>query len=135
MEVEPPSFRIVDIEAPAGLQPPLTTSNVSGSARTDPDQPAVQTVQQPGFDFAVPAAPKDKGPNVKPITGKLIFQSAGHASNPDPNTSVSTASVNVTAPKNCNLSDTMVNPNMRKVPTGVKKPTEKITLPPKIGSD
>jgi hypothetical protein len=30
-----------------------------------------------------------------------------------------------------NYSDSALNPNMRKVPSGVKKPSGKITLPPK----
>ncbi len=75
--------------------------------------------------------PNDNCPKEKSITGKLIFQSAGHSGAPDMNISGATfVNSAVPDPKN-NYSGTVPNPNLRIVPTGVKKPSKKITLPPK----
>jgi hypothetical protein len=137
MDVEPPSFRIVDIEAPGVLQSTFSAQSGCGSARPDPDPPVAPIAQHSGFDFAVPAAPTDNSSKEKTVTGKLIFQSAGHNGAPDPNTSVSANAFKSTVPDPKNTySETAPNPNLRKVPSGVKKPSEKITLPPKKnGSD
>jgi hypothetical protein len=43
MDIQSPSFRIVDIEAPAGLQSILSSQTGGGSARPDPDPPAAPT--------------------------------------------------------------------------------------------
>jgi hypothetical protein len=83
--------------------------------------------QQSGFDFAVPAVPRVSGPKENSITGKIIFQSAGSANPPASNIHSSPV---VLDPK-LNYAGAASNPEFRKVPSGVKKPSEKITLPPK----
>ncbi len=145
MEVEPPSYRIVDIEPPvmqlAALQNPAIpapTPDGSADPAASPSPamiPAMIPAMNPALDaahnhnFAVPADPTTM--RFKNIPGMNIFQVAGaentvekkiqnnpnSARNPDPNASDSAAG--------------LINPNLNKVPSGVKKPNFANPLPPK----
>jgi hypothetical protein len=89
-------------------------------------------VQPSGFDFAVPTVPTGSHDKERLVTGKLIFSTAGCSDSTGPNNYASVSAVNsiITDPKS-NYSDSVLNPNIRKIPFGVKKPSEKNTLPPK----
>jgi hypothetical protein len=146
MEVEPPSYRIVDIEPPAmqtaeSQHPAFSTPTQSGSAMPamipamiPAAKPAVTAANVANnHTFAVPAEPTAL--RFKNIPGMNIFQNSSAektsentiqnktnlASNPVLNDSVS-ASESAAGP---------INPNLNKVPSGVKKPNFVNSLPPK----
>jgi hypothetical protein len=145
MEVEPPSYRIVDIESPVmqtvepqnpAISAPTQSSSADSAAAPLPALnpamiPAMNPAQNAAYNhtFAVPAEPSAL--RFKNIPGMNIFQTAGAektfekkiqnntnlASNPDHNVSESAAGT--------------INPNLNKVPSGVKKPNFANPLPPK----
>jgi hypothetical protein len=141
MDVETPSFRIVDIEAPAAsatTTPSLNALTADGSARLGPDPvplavlPATPHVQPSGFDFAVPATPTGSHDKERSVAGKHIFATAGRCANTGPTNFASVSAVNsVSTDPKSNYSNAAMNPEKRKIPSGVKKPSEKNTLPPK----
>jgi hypothetical protein len=127
MEVEPPGFRIVDIEAPIGIMPIPIVQSGNGTASSVLVPPIAPAAHQSRFDFAIPAVPIASGSKVNPITGKFIFQSDG---NTDPPASFNRSNPAILDPKPLHAS-TASNPESRKIPSGVKNPSEKITLPQK----
>jgi hypothetical protein len=116
MEVEPPGFRVVDVEAPIGIMPIPIVQSGNGTASSVLVPPTALATHQSRFDFAVPAVPSASGSKENSITGKIIFQSAGNTEPP--------ASINRSNPANLDPkllhAGTASNPEFRKIPSGVK---------------
>jgi hypothetical protein len=136
MEVGSPNFRIVDILPPATLQaivplqPPVHAAAgqvpvpLQGTGTKDANTVRESTSSTGPHNFVVPTSTADKNPN-QTIRGKNIFveppKSKGSALNPE----------NVSSQTSQNMTDTETASNIRKVPSGVKPPNPKNSLPPK----
>jgi hypothetical protein len=145
MEVCSPGFRIVDIQPRVNpqslqsLQPlqstPTAPSGVTSdldpnlSSRTDGSATAPVKAASPETPvFAIPSkAAGDNSTNMpKPtIMGRNIFESSSSGNNPFLNPAKLMDPKSKTPLNNC------IETKLRKIPTGVKAPTEKDSLPPK----
>jgi hypothetical protein len=143
MEVEPPGYRIVDIEPPAAQTSAPPQPAQCGTGATAATATAVITVSTPmvtsavnddNHTFAVPAElPMTKFKN---IPGMNFFQNVAGARKAETliqnKTNISNPVFTESAFASGSAAST-VNPNLNqnKVPAGVKKPTHINPLPPK----
>jgi hypothetical protein len=117
MEVEPLSYRIVDIEPPAtqlpALQNPTTPAPTQGGSAAAPSPAMIPAQDAPlNHNFAIPAAPTTTRFKNIPTPGMNIFQAAGAENtieknnrnlysgdnvtrNPDPNAKDSALSIRI----------------------------------------
>ena len=140
MEVGSPNFRIMDILPPSTLQairPLLPPTPVGAVPDPDPIQSTSaegantvreKTVNKETPVFVVPTCTAGRNPNPMPhqsIRGKNIFEEPSTSKDPilNPENSSSQNSRNLTESGN--------DLNIRKVPSGIKPPTSKDSLPPK----
>jgi len=143
MEVEPPGYRIVDIEPPAAQTSAPPQPAQGGTGATAATATAVITVSTPmvtsavnddNHTFAVPAEPPMT--KFKNIPGMNFFQNVAGARKTETliqnKTNISNPVFTESAFASGSAAST-VNPNLNqnKVPAGVKKPTHINPLPPK----
>jgi hypothetical protein len=139
MEVEPPSYRIVDIEPrvlqTAELQNMATPTQSSSTGPAAAHLAAMNRATDPAQDaalnhtFAIPADPKTT--KFKNIPGINIFQTEGIEKIFEKKIQNNTNSTRNPGPTVSESAADPISPNLNKVPSGVKKPNFANPLPPK----